>query len=68
MAEHAAQPLSLTDMIDKTAGWDVALFQICDYPLIETYDDAALAALRDHAADRGVAARARHPRRATRAP
>ena len=50
----AAQPLSLTDMIDKTAGWDVALFQICDYPLIETYDDAALTALRDHAADSGV--------------
>ena len=42
----AAQPLSLTDMIAKTAGWDVELFQICDYPLIESYDDASSAALR----------------------
>lgn len=50
----ATQPLTLTDMIDKTAGWDVTLFQVCDYPPIETYDDAALAALRRHAADRGV--------------
>jgi sugar phosphate isomerase/epimerase len=41
-------------MIDKAAGWDVTLFQICDYPLIETYDDASLAALRRHAAERGV--------------
>ena len=50
----AERPLSLTEMIDKTAGWDVTLFQICDYPSIETYDDAALAALRRHAADAGV--------------
>jgi sugar phosphate isomerase/epimerase len=50
----AAQPLSLSDMIDKTASWDVTLFQICDYPSIEAYDDEELAALRRHAADRGV--------------
>ena len=50
----AEQPLTLSDMIDKAAGWDVGLFQICDYPLIEAYDDAELAALRRHAADRGV--------------
>ena len=48
------QPLTLIDMINKTAGWDVTLFQICDYPPIETYDDGALAVLRRHAADRGV--------------
>jgi 3-oxoisoapionate decarboxylase len=52
--DTAASPLSLTDMIDKAAGWDVTLFQICDYPLVESYDDAALAALNRHAADRGV--------------
>jgi sugar phosphate isomerase/epimerase len=52
--DTADQPLSLTGMIDKAAGWDVTLFQICDYPLIETYDDASLAALRRHAAERGV--------------
>ena len=51
VAGPAAGPLTLAEMIDKTAGWDVTLFQICDYPLIETYDDAALAALRRHAAD-----------------
>jgi 3-oxoisoapionate decarboxylase len=50
----AAEPLSLTGMIDKAAGWEVPLFQICDYPLIESYDAAALAALRRHAADQGV--------------
>jgi 3-oxoisoapionate decarboxylase len=50
----ADEPLSLADMVDKTADWDVTVFQICDYPLIEAYDDAALSALRSHAADRGV--------------
>lgn len=50
----ADEPLSLTDMIDKAAGWEVTLFQVCDYPLIESYDAAALAALRRHAAARGV--------------
>ena len=51
----AGQPLSLPEMITKTAGWGVELFQICDYPLIESYDDAQLAALRTHAKDSGVA-------------
>lgn len=50
----AARPLTLADMIDKTACWDVFLLQICDYPLIEGYDAAALAALRSHADARGV--------------
>jgi sugar phosphate isomerase/epimerase len=51
----ASRPLSLMDMIDKAAGWEVELFQICDYPPIETSTEAALTALREHAADRGVA-------------
>ncbi len=50
----ATEPLTLTDMIDKTAGWDVTLFQICDYPPLEAYDEEALDGLRRHAADRGV--------------
>ena len=50
----APRPLTLADMIDKAAGWDVALFQICDYPLLDYYDDAALDALRRHAEQRGV--------------
>jgi len=51
----AARPLSLVEMIDRTADWDVELFQICDYPLIEDHDVDALAALRRQASDRGVA-------------
>ena len=51
----AARPLTLVDMIDKTADWDVELFQICDYPMIEDHDAEALVALRRHATDRGVA-------------
>ena len=51
----AEQPLSLAEMISKTAGWEVRLFQICDYPLIESYDDAQLAALRAHAKGLDVA-------------
>jgi sugar phosphate isomerase/epimerase len=50
----AAQPLTLAEMITKAAGWDVTLFQICDYALLETYDDAALAELRRHAEQCGV--------------
>ncbi|HSU37428.1 MAG TPA: TIM barrel protein [Propionibacteriaceae bacterium] len=51
----ASQPISLPEMITKTAGWGVTLFQICDYPLIESYDDDELAALRTHAEGLGVA-------------
>ena len=38
--DTATSPLSLSDMIEKTAEWDVKLFQICDYPAIDGYDDA----------------------------
>lgn len=51
----AERPLSLPDLIDKTADWGVGRFQICDYPLIETYDDDRLAALLAQAGRRGVA-------------
>ena len=50
----ADQPLSLTDMVDRTADLDVGLFQICDYRLIESYDAATLERLRRHADQRGV--------------
>ena len=50
-AEH---PLSLTDMIDKTADLGVEVFQVCDYPLIEGYGSADLDRLNAHAAQRGV--------------
>ncbi len=51
----AASELTLADMVDKTADWGAALFQICDYPAIETYTDEALAQLSAHARARGVA-------------
>lgn len=50
----ADQPLTLADMVDRTADLGVGLFQICDYPLIESYDTAALERLRSHADQRGV--------------
>ena len=50
----AAQPLTLEAMLDATAQQGVTLFQICDYPPLETYDDGRLDALRRHAASRGV--------------
>lgn len=50
-AEH---PLSLAEMIDKTAELGVGLFQICDYPLIDSYDATDLDRLQAHAVRRGV--------------
>jgi sugar phosphate isomerase/epimerase len=50
----AAAPLSLKDMIDKTADLDVTLFQICDYPSLDDYDDAELTVVQRHAEARGV--------------
>jgi sugar phosphate isomerase/epimerase len=52
--DTATSPLSLTDMIEKTAGWDVKLFQICDYPALDSYDNAALSQLRRRAESSGV--------------
>ena len=34
--QTAETPLSLTDMVDRTADLGVGLFQICDYPLFES--------------------------------
>jgi sugar phosphate isomerase/epimerase len=51
----ADNPLSLADMIDRTAAWGVERFQICDYPRIESFDEGELAALRRHSERRGVA-------------
>ena len=50
----ADRPLTLTDMVTKVAGWDVTLFQICDYPLIESAAPTELAELARHAAEQGV--------------
>ena len=32
--QTAETPLSLTDMVDRTADLGVGLFQICDYPAV----------------------------------
>ncbi|MBT0770065.1 sugar phosphate isomerase/epimerase [Kineosporia sp. J2-2] len=53
--ETAPRPVGLIEMIDRTADLGVSLFQICDYPLIESYSADELAKLRKHADDRGVA-------------
>lgn len=52
--ETATRPLSLHDMIDKTADLGVELFQICDYPSVADLDDAGLETLRRHAECRNV--------------
>lgn len=51
----ADQPLSLADMITKTAGWGADLLQICDYPLIDSYTPNELGELHRHADSNGVA-------------
>jgi sugar phosphate isomerase/epimerase len=33
--ETAPRPLSLTDLVIKTAGWDVELLQLCDHPAVD---------------------------------
>jgi sugar phosphate isomerase/epimerase len=50
----AETPLSLTDMVDRTADLGVRLFQICDYPVIDSYDTSDLDQLRVRATKRGV--------------
>jgi sugar phosphate isomerase/epimerase len=50
----AETPLSLIDMVDRTADLGVRLFQICDYPAIESYDTSDLDQLRVRATERGV--------------
>ncbi len=50
----ADRPRSLIELIDKTADWAVDLFQICDYPAIESFTDDQLDQLADHARARGV--------------
>lgn len=50
----AAEPLSLEAMLEQTAAAGVDRFQICDYPAVETFDDARLASVRRHAESLGL--------------
>ena len=43
--ETAPRPLSLTDLVAKTAGWDVDLLQLCDHPAVDRLGDAESAEL-----------------------
>jgi sugar phosphate isomerase/epimerase len=52
--DTAENPLTLPVMIDRTADLGVNLFQICDYPLLDSYEPDDLDRLRNHASRRGV--------------
>ncbi|MGW7566041.1 sugar phosphate isomerase/epimerase family protein [Streptomyces tendae] len=54
ISSRAPEPMGLPDMLRDTAELGGQVFQICDYPPIETYDRARLADLRDTAADLGL--------------
>ena len=48
-SEHAPEPLSLTGMLADTARHGVSLFQICDYPPLESMSGEQLRAVRETA-------------------
>jgi 3-oxoisoapionate decarboxylase len=50
----APTPLSLTDMLARTAEWGADLLQVCDYPAVAEYDDGQLRALVRDAERRGL--------------
>jgi 3-oxoisoapionate decarboxylase len=52
--DTAENPLTLSGMIDRTADLGVPLFQVCDYPLLESYEPDDLDGLRNHASRRSV--------------
>lgn len=49
MSPQVPQPLSLQQMLQQTAALDVPVFQICDYPALESWSDAQLSELRQQA-------------------
>lgn len=54
ISARAPRPLTLTEMLTDTASLGGRVFQICDYPPIETYDAARLADVRATARDLGL--------------
>ena len=50
----APRPVGLREMLDETAGLGASVFQICDYPAIESMPAAELRAVREHAAALGI--------------
>ncbi|MBM7441508.1 sugar phosphate isomerase/epimerase [Streptomyces sp. HB132] len=54
VSDRAPRPLTLDEMLAQTREMGGEVFQICDYPPIETYDDRQLDALRTTAARHGI--------------
>jgi 3-oxoisoapionate decarboxylase len=52
--DHRAAHVRLLLAVDRTADLGVRLFQICDYPLLESYEPDDLDHLRNHASRRNV--------------
>ncbi len=55
LSRHAPRPLTVEEMLEQTRELGGEVFQICDYPLIETFDDARLSRVRALAEDAGIA-------------
>jgi 3-oxoisoapionate decarboxylase len=53
-SDAAPRPLGLPEMLAETAALGATVFQICDYPAIESMSQAELQRLRDQAADLGI--------------
>lgn len=54
ISSRAPKPLTVERMLVNTRELGGDVFQICDYPLIETYDDVRLADIRATAEDLGI--------------
>ncbi|MEV4970380.1 sugar phosphate isomerase/epimerase family protein [Streptomyces scopuliridis] len=54
ISSRAPKPLTVERMLVNTRELGGEVFQICDYPLIETYDDVRLADIRATAEDLGI--------------
>ena len=54
LSDRAPQPLTLAQMLQQTADLDVPVFQICDYPAIESWSDAQLRELKQQADALGI--------------
>jgi 3-oxoisoapionate decarboxylase len=52
---RASEPLTLADMIERTADAGADILQICDYPMIETMTTTQVSAVRSDADNAGVA-------------
>jgi sugar phosphate isomerase/epimerase len=53
-SDAAPRPMSLTAMLEETGRLGAEVFQICDYPAVESMSPAGLRDLRDRAADLGL--------------